>query len=394
MTTLTNRQARRFMLYKHGLLGGHKFIGKRGVLDFFKQAGCVQFDPIDVCGRNADLVLQSRVKNYTKKTLEELLYKDRLLLDYPDKNTSIILTEDFPHFMRFREKVRRRAAEQPELIRLMELTRKFIEENGAASPDDLKLESDFKWRAHIVWSSGNNLSGSVMEQMYGAGDLIIHHKNRARKFYDIAERHIPVEILRAADPLPDETEHRKWLFLRRVGAIGLLWNRSSEALWRFKSEEINKFIDLLAADKKITEVAVEGSRARFYYRSEDAPLMEKVLGEPENIMETKPRCELLAPLDNFLWDRALIKTLFNFHYSWEIYTPAANRKYGHYVLPLLRGESLIGRVEAVADKKANILAVKNIWYEEGVKPTKKVKSDVDNCLKRFAEFNECDCVKE
>ena len=65
MINITNRQARQFLLYKHGLLGEHKFSGKKGVMDFAHQVGCIQFDPVDVCGRSADIVLNSRVKGYT-----------------------------------------------------------------------------------------------------------------------------------------------------------------------------------------------------------------------------------------------------------------------------------------------------------------------------------------
>ena len=71
---LTLDEAKRFILYKQGLLGEHRFSGKEGVLDFVRQAGCIQFDPIDVCGKNAELVLQSRVSGFTKKMLYELLY--------------------------------------------------------------------------------------------------------------------------------------------------------------------------------------------------------------------------------------------------------------------------------------------------------------------------------
>ena len=62
MVTLSNLQARQFLLLKHGLLGSYKFSGKEGALDFVRQAGCIQFDPVDVCGKNAELTLQSRVK--------------------------------------------------------------------------------------------------------------------------------------------------------------------------------------------------------------------------------------------------------------------------------------------------------------------------------------------
>ena len=90
MIKLTNRQARQFLLLKHGLLGEHKFTGKQGALDFIRQAGCIQFDPVDMCGKNAELTLQSRVKKFKKEMLYDLLYKDRALFDYPDKQLSII----------------------------------------------------------------------------------------------------------------------------------------------------------------------------------------------------------------------------------------------------------------------------------------------------------------
>jgi uncharacterized protein YcaQ len=107
----------------------------------------------------------------------------------------------------------------------------------------------------------------------------------------------------------------------------------------------------------------------------------------------KPRCELIAPLDPFLWDRKIIKALFNYEYAWEIYTPPRKRKYGVYVLPLLSGELFAGRVEAVNERKTKTLIAKNIWYEDGVKQTKKLQLMIDRCLKRFAQFNGCIQVK-
>lgn len=100
---LTNEQARNFLLLKQGLIGEYKFHSKQGVCDFIKQAECIQFDPIDVCGKNAELVLQSRVSDFTKDMLFELLYEDRKLIDYFDKNMAIFCTEDWKYFARFRE---------------------------------------------------------------------------------------------------------------------------------------------------------------------------------------------------------------------------------------------------------------------------------------------------
>jgi uncharacterized protein YcaQ len=385
MTTITNREARQFMLLKHGLLGEYKFDGKQGVLDYIRQTGCIQYDPIDICGRNAELTLQSRVKGFTKDTLYNLLYEDRLLLDYPDKNTAIIHRDDWAHFARSRDWPRRRAAEHPEMQELMEQALAIVCEKGAVSPDDIKLESDFQWRAFVVWSSGKNLSASVLEQLYGMGELVIHHKDGAHKYYDLAERYIPGETLSAPEPHPDDFEHLKWRVARYIGAVGMLWCHPSDALPHMTAETRSKVFAALLDDGRINDVKVEGIKDALYFRAEDSPILEQAR---EN-RDYPPRCELIAPLDTFMWDRKVIKAIFGFEYTWEIYTPVVKRKYGHYVLPILLGERFIGRIEPIADKKTKMLTVKNIWYEDGVKPTKATTNAVEKCIARFARFNEC-----
>ena len=105
--------------------------------------------------------------------------------------------------------------------------------------------------------------------------------------------------------------------------------------------------------------------------------------------DEKPRLEFLAPLDPMLWDRRLIEALWGYRYSWEIYTPAAKRKYGYYVLPILFGDRLIGRIEPRADRKEKTLSVSNIWFEPGVRPTKKLLGRIGSAAQRLARFNEC-----
>ena len=98
MVTMTREQARRFILSKQGLLGKYRFVGKAGAYQYIRQAGCIQYDPVDVCGKNAELTLQSRVRGFTRKMLADLLYKDRLLVDYTDKELSIWPREVWPFF--------------------------------------------------------------------------------------------------------------------------------------------------------------------------------------------------------------------------------------------------------------------------------------------------------
>lgn len=395
MITLTNQQARQFILLKHGLLDEYKYVGKQGVLDFVRQAGCIQFDPVDSCGKNAELTLQSRVKGFTKRTLYELLYNDRKLVDYPDKNLSIIPTVDWPYFERYRKASREGGLRFEGLAELENQARTYIKIHGPVSSDELPIQGSIHWHSTIHWSgnwNGNTKAArSVLEQLYSTGELIIHHKKGSRKYYDFAEKYIPADLLNAADPLPDDFEHQKWRVLRRIGAVGLLWNRPSDAwlnIWDLKSSQRNDVFRELLDERKILGIKIEGLKNTLFCRSEDISILETVLKNDK----FKPRCELIAPLDCMMWDRKLICTLFDFDYTWEIYTPAAKRKYGFYVLPLLYNDSFIGRMEAVADKMASTLTVKNIWYENGVRQTKNLRTAFEGCINRFAEFNECNNV--
>jgi hypothetical protein len=90
-----------------------------------------------------------------------------------------------------------------------------------------------------------------------------------------------------------------------------------------------------------------------------------------------------------LWDRPLIEALWDYRYSWEIYTPASKRKYGYYVLPMLWGDRFIGRVEPKIDKAAQTLAVSRIWLEPGIRETKKLSGMIDRAGERLAVFNGC-----
>ena len=153
-----------------------------------------------------------------------------------------------------------------------------------------------------------------------------------------------------------------------------------------KADRRREIFTSLEASGDILPVRVEGIKTLFFLRAEDDALMGEVLA---GSLDRKPRLEFLAPLDPLLWDKALVAALWDFSYSWEIYTPAEKRKYGAYTLPVLWGERFIGRIEAAADRREGILRVKKIWPEPGVRLTKRIQSAMDRRLARFAEFNDC-----
>jgi hypothetical protein len=396
MTVLTKAQAREFILAKQGLLGSYRFAGKEGAYAYVRQAGCIQYDPVDVCGKNAELTLQSRVKGFRKSMLSDLLYRDRLLVDYADKELSIWPAEDWPYFSSYRERSKALGASFSGLAELEQKALAYIRANGPVSSDTLPIDGEIFWHSSMHWSGNwhkkSQAARSVLEQLYTDGTLVIHHKNGSRKFYDLAERYLEASLLEAGQPCADDKALLCWRILRRIGAVGLLWDKNSTAFLGIdlNAEKRGLALSSLESEGAILPVLVEGIKTPFYFRSEDEPLMQTILA---GAFDSKPRMELLAPLDPMLWDKALVAALWDFRYSWEIYTPADKRQYGYYTLPVLWGENFIGRIESVADRKTDTLRVKNIWFEPGVRRTKKLQTALDRTLRRFAGFNDCTNVE-
>ena len=395
MLTITREQARQFILLRQGLLGKHRFIGKDGAFQYVRQVGCIQYDPVDVCGKNAELTLQSRVKGFTKQTLHDLLYRDRLLVDYSDKELSIWPSEDWPFFSGYRERSKALGRTFAGIPELEEKAVAYIRENGPVSSDTLPIEGTIFWHSSMHWSGHwdreSQAARSVLEQLYADGVLLIHHKAGSRKFYDLAEKYLPADLLSAPNPCPDEASWLAWRVKRRIGAVSLLWNRRSDA-WLgidMTSEQREAAFRRLEKEGTVTAVQVEGLRFPLCMLSEDMPLMESVLSGQ---VQPVARLEFLAPLDPMLWDRNLIEALWDYRYSWEIYTPVAKRKYGYYVLPMLCGDRFIGRIEPKADRKTKTLTVRNVWFEPGIRQTKKLSGLIDKAVQRLAKFNDCNVL--
>ena len=390
--TITRQQARQFILARQGLIGSYRFIGKDGAYAYVRQAGCIQYDPVDVCGRNAELTLQSRVKGFRKSMLHELLYEDRKLVDYADKELSIWPTEDWPYFSSYRDRSRELGRTFDGLEELKTRAIRYIRENGPVCSDTLPIEGEIFWHSSMHWSGNwdkkSQAARSVLEQLYTDGELIIHHKKGSRKYYDLAEKYIPASVLHAENPCGDDEAFASWRVLRRIGAVALLWDKNSTAFLGIdlNAERRKRILADLTEAGQVSSVMVEGIKTPFYYRSEDDALMRAIL---EGQADLKPRMSFMAPLDPLFWDKTLILALWDYRYSWEIYTPAVKRKYGYYTLPILFGDRFTGRIEAVADRKKKILCVKGLWWEPDVRQTKKLNTALERTLRNFAAFNDC-----
>ena len=379
---LTKPQACRYLLKHQRLNPPGSVQGKEGILDYIHTVGCIQFDPLDMVGCNPHLVLQSRVKGYKPAMLGELLYQDRKLVDGFDKNLAIYPVEDWPCFERYRSGARDwHGRDDGPFYAMLDVVRREITQRGPLSSSDLEAGEKVRW----AWGATNAARASL-ESMYFWGELVIHRKSGNRKFYDLAEHHIPAEILCATDPHVTQQEYYRWHVKRRVGSVGLLWEKAGDA-WLgihggLKSAARAEAFAALYASGQLLKLEIEGVKFPFYIRSEDGQTLEESLQSEESANEMA----FLAPLDNLIWDRKLIKELFGFNYTWEVYKRPHERQYGYYVLPVLYGNRFVARFEPRFNKKTRTLEILNWWWEEGITEDGEMKQAIDRALERFTGY--------
>jgi uncharacterized protein len=378
---LTQTQARQFLLSHQALWPPRSLLGKAGALEYARRVRCIQFDPLDVVGRNADLVLQARVADFHPALLRTLLYEDRSLLDGWDKVMSIYPLEDWSYFRRRRAADRLALESSPDGLKsVAPLVLREIEARGPLS----SLELDFDHRVDWPWGP-TRAARAALESLYFSGDLVIHHKVHTRKVYDLAQRHIPTEILNAPDPNPDDESFHDWYLLRRIGSVGLLWNRGGEA-WLgtpFNASQRQVVLKRLLEQGYLLEAHIDGITDPVYLRSQDRPLLEAVTTSKDS---EPGGAAFLAPLDNLLWDRRFLKTLFGFDYRWEVYKPVAQRQYGYYVLPVLYGDRFVARFESVREKRSSTLVIKGWWWEVGCTLTSELLDALKDCFDHFLAY--------
>jgi len=370
------------MLAHHHLWPPRQLRGKAGILEYIQRVGCIQYDPINVVGRNPDLVLQSRIANYRPEMLEALLYEDRALLDQWDKMMAVYAVQDWPYLKRLREAHRsyykRRFKESPEYLPKV---RQALKERGPLSSIDLEHDAIVDW----AWGP-TRAARAALELLYYSGELIVHHKVNTRRVYDLIERHMPEELLSMPDPHASEEDYHDWHVLRRVGGLGLAQPGSGEqwlGIPGMKSSQRQATLRRLTDDGKVIPLQIEEMEDKvFFMRGADRPTLEKV----QDQAPPRPKAAFVGALDNLMWDRKLVNWLFDFDYVWEVYKPVPQRKYGYYVLPVIYGDRFVGRLDPAFDKKTGELTIQQWWWEPDVKPSKAMGTALKVCMRAFIRY--------
>ena len=133
----------------------------------------------------------------------------------------------------------------------------------------------------------------------------------------------------------------------------------------------------------MVSVAVEGLSSRtFFMRSADLATLNLVRNEAP----PKTGAAIIGALDNLTWDRDMLRWIFDFDYVWEVYKPAAKRKYGYYVLPVIYGDRFVARFDPAWDRKKWQLTITNWWWEAGVEPDEEMAEALVACFREFMNY--------
>ncbi len=377
-------EARRFLVRYHELDNEGNECNEKSVLDFFDKVGCIQFDPLNVVGRNADLVLQSRIKDYNPLILQKLLYSDRHLIDGWDKMMAIYPQTDWPYFSRVRKacgdelKIVFGHRNASSALEYLETVKNIVIEEGPLQANKIDIGSNNPGS----WGH-RKLSSAALDYLYTIGELGIYKKINTQKVYDVIENLLPPEILHQEEPFRSDDMFFEWYVKRRIGSVGMLWSRNGSAwLGHFisNSQIRNTAIKSLLEKGEIEQVYVGDIKYPFYIRKEDYSLLNEAMISNEGEMK------FIAPLDNLLWDRALIKSVFDFDYSWEVYLPVKKRKYGYYVLPVLYKDKFVARFEPEIYRGEKELRIKDWWWEEGIQVTDEMEASLIKAFERFCRY--------
>ena len=369
MRVITPTLARRLAVTKQRLAGRVPSADGCGIMELVRDLGCVQLDPTSAVARSHLLALWSRLGPYDPAHLDTLMWQERQLFEYWAHAASIVLTEDYPiHSVMMRRYPSGETGWSQRVIKWMEDNRELrdyilreIERNGAMQSKQFTDKTYVGWQSS-GWTGGRNV-GQMLDFLWTQGKLMVAGRMGGQRLWDLAERCLP-------DWTPHEEIDRHEMTRRAaqksLRALGVAQPREINLHYtRGRYHSLPKVLSDLEKEGLIerVEIAENGKSSEawpgtWYIHKEDLPLLEQLAND-----EWQPRTRLLSPFDNLICDRARTEKLFNFDFRIEIYVPKHLRKYGYYVLPILHGERLIGRIDPTMDRKQKRLNINAVHAE-------------------------------
>lgn len=344
--------------------------------------GVVQIDSVNVLVRSHYLPAFARHGPYSRTLLERAAYDaaDRKLFEYWGHEASLLPVASQPLFRWRMEcalrgegvwgRLKRYASEHGDAVASM-LSQ--VRERGPLGASELTDggKSKGSWWG---WSHGKE----ILEWLFWTGQVTTASRRNFERLYDIPERVIPADIL--AMPTPSKQAAQIELMTIAARALGIATLRDLRDYFRLPVADAAAALIALTEQGIVTPVSVEGWKQQAYL-FRDARMPRKVDADA-----------LLSPFDSLIWERQRTERLFDFHFRLEIYTPAAKRLHGYYVLPFLMDERIAARVDLKGDRQTSALEVRGGSVETS-EDAKHVAPRLRSQLDAMAEWLALDKVK-
>ncbi len=358
MDSISSAQARRIALAAQGFAdpppGGAP--DRRHLRRVLGRTGLLQIDSVNVLRRAHYLPGYSRLGPYRTELLDAMTYRrPRELFEYWGHKASLLPLRLHPN-LRWRMAdghawggVARLAREHPHLI---DWVRTEVAEKGPLTAAELEADAP---RRTGNWGWNWTAAKIALEWLFWRGEVLVTHRNSGfARVYDLPERILPAELLEAPTPEPAEAFRE----LVRVAArgLGVATEADLRDYLRLPVAGARTAVRELAEAGELVPVTVAGWRQPAYLHR-DARLPRRI-----------GAATLTSPFDPVVWRRERAERLFGFTYRIEIYTPAAKRVHGYYVLPFLLGDRLVARVDLKADRAAGVLRIPAAWTEPDAPP--------------------------
>ncbi|HEV3075873.1 MAG TPA: crosslink repair DNA glycosylase YcaQ family protein [Thermoanaerobaculia bacterium] len=375
---------RRLLLGAQGLLDGPGRATSENVYELVRRLGYVQIDSINVVERAHHLILAPRLSGYRTSLLTGLLERQRRLFEHWTHDAAAIPTAWFPYwhhrFDRYRRELPRRSwwrgrmGGDPEAV--IARVRARLQRDGPLLARELGGE---RGRGTASSWLGWSPEKTALEFLWWTGEAAIAGRRGFHKLYDLTERVLPEAV---AAPRPGPREHLDWACRTAIERLGVATPAEIAAFWQaVPAAAIRTWCQEAAARDEIAAVeleAADGSPPRPAFAV--AGWQDRSLAEPAS----RSRIRLLCPFDPILHDRRRALRLFRFDFRFEAFVPAAERQHGYYVMPLLEGERLVGRIDPKLHRAADRLDVRSVRWEPGVRPSRRRWAALDAAVGRLA----------
>lgn len=228
------------------------------------------------------------------------------------------------------------------------------------------------------WNVNRNVD-RMLDYLWTKGKVMIAGRAGLQRVWDLAERWLPEWTPTQHLSLQQST---RLAVERSVTAMGIAMKKQVwQYFTRWRYHDLPAVLEELERKGILIPVIVPGVRGAWHMHRDDLELFEKLRAG-----EWQPGTTLLSPFDPLIADRARTKLMWDFDYAIEIYVPKHKRKYGYYVLPILMGDTLIGRVDPAMDRKTGVLTINGVWAEPGAPKALTTGRAVGTAIEDLAKF--------